>query len=180
MAGTLPDFSDPSYLDGLRNPILTVASRPIYYFCVPGEPIPKARTTQRAKWLDPKVRRSLDYQEKVAQCARLIWKVPSFPAAASIEIKCFFYRKDYHAVDRDNLVKSVQDGIERAGIVHRDDRIMRGSDFLMTRVKHPHTKVFLCEALPAGSLLALLGEDPTAAVAACRAFRRLTDSRAKN
>ena len=164
----------------MKNPILTVARRPIYYFCVPGEPIPKARTTQRGKWLDPKVKRSLEYQEKVAQCARLIWRVPSFPPAAPVEIKCFFYRKDYHAVDRDNLVKAVQDGIERAGIVRRDDRIVRGSDFLMTRVKSPHAKVFLCEASPEGSVLALLGEDSAAALAACRAFWRLTGKRIKN
>ena len=174
------DLSDPAALDGFRNPILTVASRPIYYFCVPGEPIPKARTTQRAKWLDPKVRRSLAYQEKVAQCARLIWRIPPFPVSAAVEIKCFFYRKDYHSVDRDNLVKAVQDGIERAGVVRRDDRIIRGSDILMTRVEHPHAKIFLCEALPGRSLLALLGEDPAAALLACRALLRLTAKRIKN
>lgn len=179
----MPDFSDPEILSGHRNPILTVRGRPVYYFCVPGEPIPKARTTQRAKWLDPKVRRSLEYQEKVAQCARLIWRVPTFPPRADIEIRCFFYRKDYHAVDRDNLVKSVQDGIERAGIVKRDERIIRGSDFLITRVKHPHAKVFLCEAAPDGSLLALLGDPPESgagALAACRAFWQLTAKRNKN
>lgn len=176
----MSDFSDPNFLDKFRNPILTVGGRPIYYFCVPGEPIPKARTTQRGKWLDPKVRRSLDYQEKVAQCARLIWRVPPFPLDAAVEIKCFFYRQDYHAVDRDNLVKSIQDGIERAGIVRRDERIVRGSDFLTTRVKTPHAKIFLCESIPGGSLLALLGEDPKSAVAACDAFRRLTAKRPRN
>ena len=176
----MSDFSDPAALDGFRNPILTVASRPIYYFCVPGEPIPKARTTQRGKWMDPKVRRSLDYQEKVAQCARLIWRIPPFAESAAVEIKCFFYRKDYHAVDRDNLVKAVQDGIERAGIVRRDDRIVRGSDILMTRVKQPHAKIFLCEVHPKGSLLALLGDDPAPALMACRALERLTAKRIKN
>ncbi|OGH58381.1 MAG: hypothetical protein A3G34_13820 [Candidatus Lindowbacteria bacterium RIFCSPLOWO2_12_FULL_62_27] len=179
----MPDFSDPEFLDGLRNPILTVQGRPIYYFCVPGEPIPKARTTQRAKWLDPKVRRSLAYQEKVAQCARLIWRVPAFDPAAALEIKCFFYRKDYHAVDRDNLVKSIQDGLERAGIVKRDERIVRGSDVLHARAPRPHAKVFLCEALPRGSLLALLGEPADsgdAARGAARAFVRLTEKRRRN
>lgn len=174
------DFSNPDILNGSRNPILTVLGRPIYYFCVPGEPIPKARTTQRGKWLDPKVRRSLDYQEKVAQCARLVWRVPPFPPDALVEIKCFFYRKDFHAVDRDNLVKAVQDGIERAGIVKRDDRIIRGSDHLMTRVKVPHTKIFLCESAAEGSLLALLGENPASALAACKALRRLTVKRIPN
>lgn len=179
----MADFSDPDLLNGIRNPILTVAGRPIYYFCVPGEPIPKARTTQRAKWLDPKVRRSLGYQDKVAQCARLIWRVPPFAPDAAVEIKCFFYRKDYHAVDRDNLVKSIQDGIERAGIVRRDDRIIRGSDVLVTRARHPHAKVFLCEASPQGSLLSFLGEPPAssaAALAAGRALRRLTARRNQN
>lgn len=176
----MPDFDDPEFLYGRRNPILTVEGRPIYYFCVPGEPIPKARTTQRGKWLDPKVRRSLNYQEKVAQCARLIWHVPAFDPDAAIEIKCFFYRKDYHAVDRDNLVKAIQDGIERAGIVKRDDRIVRGSDFLVMRAKNPHAKVFLCQTLPDRSLLALLGEDPKSALAACQALQRLTGKRNKN
>lgn len=168
------DFSSPDALTGLHNPILTVVGRPIYYFCVPGEPIPKARTTQRGKWLDPKVRRSLAYQEKVAQCARLVWRVPSFPDDARLEIKCFFYRKDFHAVDRDNLVKSVQDGIERAGIVKRDSQIVRGIDLLTTRVERPHAKIFLCEASPKGSVLALLGEETGLALAAGRAFSRLT------
>ena len=176
----MADLSDPDILDGAKNPVLTVAGRPIYYFCVPGEPIPKARTTQRAKWIDPKVRRSLQYQDKVAQYARLIWRVPPFPPETFVEIKCFFYRKDYHAVDRDNLVKSVQDGIERAGIVRRDDKIIRGSDVLVQRVKNPHTKVFLCESDPSGSLLALIGEDPAEALSACRAFDRLTAKRKDN
>jgi len=168
----LADFSDPEYLAGWTNPILRVGDRPIYYFCVPGEPIPKARTTQRAKWVDRKVRRSLDYQEKVAQCARLVWRVPPFPKDARIEIKCFFYRKDYHGVDRDNLVKSIQDGIERAGIVSRDERIIRGSDILYTRVDRPHAKIFLCEVSGDSSLLGLLGESPDQAVRASRAFER--------
>lgn len=176
----MPDFSDPSVLDGLKNPIFRVAGRSVYYVCVPGEPIPKARTTQRGKWLDPKVRRSLNYQETVAQCARLIWRVPPFPNDAKIEIKCFFYRKDYHAVDRDNLVKSVQDGLERGGIVSRDDRIIRGSDILLMRAAKPHTKIFLCEASPKGSVLALLGENPAEALAAGRAFKRLTAKRISN
>ncbi len=169
----------------MQNPILTVEGRAIYYFCVPGEPIPKARTTQRGKWLDVKVRRSLDYQDKVAQYARLVWRVPAFAPKTAVEIKCFFYRKDFHAVDRDNLMKAVQDGIERSGIVRRDDAIVRGSDYLVTRFPTPHAKVFLCEADPAGSVLALIGEPPSAPASGVsrafwRAFGRLTARRRAN
>lgn len=157
----------------MSNPVLKVLGRPVYYFCVPGDPLPKARTTQRGKWLDAKARRSLDYQNKVAQYARLVWRVPPFETNTPVEIKCFFYRKDNREVDRDNLVKSIQDGIQHAGIVRKDVSIIRGSDVLVKRVAQPHAKVFLCNAEPGGSLLALLGEDPTPALTACRAFRRI-------
>ncbi|MBI4180135.1 RusA family crossover junction endodeoxyribonuclease [bacterium] len=174
MPPTSADFSDPDFLNGARNPVITSAGRPIYYVCVPGDPLPKARTTQRGKWLDAKARRSLAYQDKVAQCARLVWRVPAFPETADIEIKCFFYRKTRRVVDRDNLMKSIQDGLERAGVVRRDDRIVRGSDVLYTGCPRPHVKIFLCEASPGRSLLALLGEPPEDALAASRAFLRLT------
>lgn len=141
---------------------------------MPGEPLPKARTTQRGKWLDSKARASLEYQQKVAQYARLIWRVPSFPDKTPVEIKCVFFRRTLRAADRDNLVKSIQDGLERAGIVRKDHWIIRGSDLVVRPSDDPHVRVFLCEADPSGPILPLVGESSGLALKAHKKWLELT------
>ena len=86
-------------------------------FTVPGRPVPAVRMTRRSKWVDPQAQRYLDYKEFIGWLAkRHFSKVFTGPIKLCVEA----YIDGGRPGDLDNIVKSVQDGLN--GIAWKDDR----------------------------------------------------------
>lgn len=93
----------------------------IYTFTVPGRPVPKARMTRNTKWT-PRAKRSLEYQELVAWCARAA-NIPTFTGDVMLTVR--ICQKSRGQADLSNLIKGIEDGIQYAGIVKNDRQIIR-------------------------------------------------------
>ncbi len=93
----------------------------IYAFAVPGKPVPKVRMTQKSKW-SPRAKRCLEYQEKVAWAAKAA-KIPTF--AGDVELTVKISRGSRGTGDLDNIVKTIQDGLQYAGIIKNDRQVFR-------------------------------------------------------
>ena len=93
----------------------------IYAFAVPGKPVPKARMTRNTKWT-PRAKRSLEYQELVAWCARAA-NIPTF--TGDIELTVRICRGSRGRGDLDNFVKTIQDGLQYGGIIKNDRQVLR-------------------------------------------------------
>ena len=93
-------------------------------FVVPGRPIPAARMTQRSKFASARARKSLEYQEFVAWCARAKSKgAPAF--SGPVELTCRFFFSDGRHGDLSNLVKAIEDGLQYGGIIRNDRQVIR-------------------------------------------------------
>lgn len=93
----------------------------IYTFTVPGRPVPKVRMTQKSKW-SPRAKRCLEYQEKVAWHAKAA-KIPTF--AGDVELTVRICRGSRGRGDLDNILKTVQDGLQRSGVIKNDRQVLR-------------------------------------------------------
>jgi len=88
-------------------------------FTVPGRPVPAQRMTKRSKWIG-RARKSLNYQTKVAWCAK---------AAGAKELKgdlCLtvrFYFRDKRHGDLSNLIKAIEDGLQYGQVMENDRQI---------------------------------------------------------
>lgn len=89
-------------------------------FIVPGNPIPKARTTQKSKWCKRAVL-SRNYQKLVAQYYMI--QKDTTQIKGDVFLGCKFYRSDRIRVDCDNLFKAVADGLEYGGAYKNDNQI---------------------------------------------------------
>ncbi|MGB9660694.1 MAG: RusA family crossover junction endodeoxyribonuclease [Moorellaceae bacterium] len=90
-------------------------------FTVPGRPVPAQRMTRRTKWTD-RAQRSLAYQQLVAWSARQA-KVPEF--VGEVVLTARFYVKGRRHGDLSNLVKSIEDGLQYAGVIRNDKQVVR-------------------------------------------------------
>ena len=90
-------------------------------FTVPGRPVPKVRMTQKSKW-SPRAKRCLEYQEKVAWCAKQA-KIPTF--TGDVELTVRICRGSRGTGDLDNIVKSCTDGLQYAGVIKNDRQVLR-------------------------------------------------------
>ena len=93
-------------------------------FVVPGRPVPAARMTQRSKFACARARKSLEYQEFVAWCARAAAKAaPAF--LGPVELTCRFFFRDGRHGDLSNLIKAIEDGLQFGGIIENDRQVIR-------------------------------------------------------
>lgn len=84
---------------------------------IPGEPIAKARArVNRHRHYTPQ--RTLDAE---ADIAREIQARRMPRQAGNVAVAAIFYRSNRHRIDTDNLMKTVLDGITKAGTVWKDD-----------------------------------------------------------
>ena len=93
----------------------------IYTFTVPGRPVPKVRMTQKSKW-SPRAKRCLEYQEKVAWHARAA-KIPQLTGDVELTVK--ICRGSRGRGDLDNIVKTIQDGLQHGGGIKNDRQVFR-------------------------------------------------------
>lgn len=93
----------------------------IYSFTVPGRPVPKVRMTQNSKW-SPRAKRCLAYQEVVAWHAKAA-KIPQL--TGDIELTVRICRGSRGVGDLDNIVKSIQDGLQHSGVIKNDRQVLR-------------------------------------------------------
>lgn len=94
-----------------------------YVIIIPGRPVPAARMTRGTKW-NKRSKRSLAYQEQVAWAARTAG-IPRIKENVQLTVRFFF--KDKRHGDLSNLIKSVEDGLQYAGIFN-DKQILRYGD----------------------------------------------------
>jgi len=104
-------------------------------FVVPGRAIPAARMTQRSKFACARAKRSLEFQEFVAWCARAAARRPAGgPAAARppalpfrgpVELTCRFFFRDGRHGDLSNLIKAIEDGLQFGGVIENDRQVIR-------------------------------------------------------
>lgn len=96
-------------------------SSKFYEIIIPGQPIPAQRMTQKSKW-NLRSKRSLEYQELVAWCAKKA-KIPTFKGEVAVGFE--FYRKGKQKCDLDNLIKAAADGLQYGGMVENDNQITK-------------------------------------------------------
>ncbi len=115
----------------------------IHTFTVPGKPVPKVRMTQKSKW-GPRAKKCLEYQEKVAWHARAA-KIP--PLTGDVELTVRICQPDRGRADLDNIVKSIQDSLQYAGVIKNDRQVLRygvGTGFWFGW-RHPQVQVEIRE-----------------------------------
>ena len=89
-----------------------------YTFSVPGQPVPKARP-RHSKFGVYTPKKTADYEKLVGWT----YKQAGYPCFSEpVQIEVIFYRGDKRAVDVDNLLKSIQDGLN--GIAYDDDSLI--------------------------------------------------------
>lgn len=89
-------------------------------FTVPGRPVPAARMTRRGKWTS-RAKRSLAYQEVVAWAARAA-RVPVLTGPVCLTAKIYVYGR--RRGDLSNYIKSLEDGLQYAGVIPNDKQIV--------------------------------------------------------
>jgi Holliday junction resolvase RusA-like endonuclease len=95
-------------------------------FVVPGRAIPAARMTQRSKFACARARRSLEFQEFVAWCARAAAaRRPALPFRGPVELTCRFFFRDGRHGDLSNLIKAIEDGLQFGGVIENDRQVIR-------------------------------------------------------
>jgi Holliday junction resolvase RusA-like endonuclease len=95
-------------------------------FVVPGRAIPAARMTQRSKFACARARKSLEFQEFVAWCARAAAARPAaLPFRGPVELTCRFFFRDGRHGDLSNLIKAVEDGLQFGGVIENDRQVIR-------------------------------------------------------
>ena len=101
-------------------------------FVVPGRAIPAARMTQRSKFACARARRSLEFQDFVAWCARAAAarrpaaaRPPALPFRGPVELTCRFFFKDARHGDLSNLIKAIEDGLQFGGVIENDRQVIR-------------------------------------------------------
>lgn len=92
-----------------------------YLLVIPGRPVPAARMTKRSKWTR-RARRSLEYQETVAWYARAA-RIPTLSGPVTLTAKIYLYGKKRG--DLSNYIKSLEDGLQYAGVLKNDRQIIR-------------------------------------------------------
>lgn len=98
-----------------------LAAIPALTFTVPGPPVPKerARRAPNGRWYTPTKTR--DYERLVASCAL---HAGAKPKTGPVHITLAIFWPDRRSRDADNVLKSVQDGLN--GIAYDDDRQVIG------------------------------------------------------
>lgn len=98
-----------------------LADYPALTFTVPGPPVPKerARRAPNGRWYTPTKTR--DYERLVASCAL---HVGAKPKTGPVHITLAIFWPDRRSRDADNVLKSIQDGLN--GIAYDDDRQVIG------------------------------------------------------
>ena len=100
-------------------------------FVVPGRAIPAARMTQRSKFACARARKSLEFQEFVAWCARAAARrpaaarPPALPFRGPVELTCRFFFRDGRHGDLSNLIKAIEDGLQFGGVIENDRQVIR-------------------------------------------------------
>jgi len=101
-------------------------------FVVPGRAIPAARMTQRSKFACARARKSLEFQEFVAWCARAAAarrpaaaRPAALPFRGPVELTCRFFFRDGRHGDLSNLIKAVEDGLQFGGVIENDRQVIR-------------------------------------------------------
>jgi len=90
---------------------------------IPIQPVPKARMTQRSKYASKAARKTIDYQNEIADRLKYEYRVPDFEG--EIELNLLFFVRGNRG-DRLNFAKAIEDAIQRAGIVKNDKQITKG------------------------------------------------------
>jgi Holliday junction resolvase RusA-like endonuclease len=88
--------------------------------------------TQRSKFACARARRSLEFQEFVAWCARAAAarrpaaaRPPALPFRGPVELTCRFFFRDARHGDLSNLIKAVEDGLQFGGVIENDRQVIR-------------------------------------------------------
>ncbi len=111
-----------------------------YAFWVPGRPVPAQRMTKGTKWTQ-RAQKSLEYQRLVAVAARAAG-LPTI--LGPVQLTCRFFFRDGRHGDLSNLVKSVEDGLQYAGVLLNDRQVMRyGQGTGIYRDKNERAEVIL-------------------------------------
>lgn len=99
----------------------TLADYPVFTFTVPGPPVPKqrARRAPNGVWYTPTKTR--DYERLVASCAL---HAGAKPKTGPVHITLAIFWPDRRSRDADNVLKSIQDGLN--SIAYDDDRQVIG------------------------------------------------------
>jgi len=88
---------------------------------IPGHAVPAQRMTRKSKW-SKRARKSLDYQEQVAQEA-MVAGIPKFRGPVKLTMR-FYFANRIHG-DLSNLVKAIEDGLQYRGVVENDKQVLR-------------------------------------------------------
>jgi len=97
------------------------------FFVVPGRAVPAARMTQRSKFACARARKSLEFQEFVAWCARAAAarRPAALPFRGPVELTCRFFFRDGRHGDLSNLIKAIEDGLQFGGVIENDRQVIR-------------------------------------------------------
>ncbi len=110
-------------------------------FVIPGKPVPKARPrVTRNRTFTPQ--RTKDFEEHVGICAMIAHNRTRQPWDVNVEygIECRFYFAGKPRVDGDNLLKSIQDGLE--GVLYvNDTQVTQGHYFVYKGAQEDKTEV---------------------------------------
>ncbi len=101
-------------------------------FEIPGPPVPKGRprVTRRGTFTPQKTK---DYEQAVGEAAMVAVKLASrcgccaeWPTGRKYAVHCVFNFKKNPACDGDNILKAVQDGLEKV-LYENDKQVVMGS-----------------------------------------------------
>jgi Holliday junction resolvase RusA-like endonuclease len=88
--------------------------------------------TQRSKFACARAKRSLEFQEFVAWCARAAAarrpaaaRPPALPFRGPVELTCRFFFRDARHGDLSNLIKAIEDGLQFGGVIENDRQVIR-------------------------------------------------------
>jgi Holliday junction resolvase RusA-like endonuclease len=88
--------------------------------------------TQRSKFACARAKRSLEFQEFVAWCARAAAarrpaaaRPPALPFRGPVQLTCRFFFRDARHGDLSNLIKAIEDGLQFGGVIENDRQVIR-------------------------------------------------------
>ncbi len=94
----------------------------MYKIVIPGRPVPAARMTQKTKWVSERAKRSLNYERTIAWYAKKEC-IPVLKKFILLTTRIYIQGKRHG--DLSNYIKIVEDGLQYAGVIPNDKKIIR-------------------------------------------------------